>query len=165
MAKEHKEIVELVRDHLSGEEKGLEELLLIQALTGGLQGGATIDPNLLLLILAMSGGKRGGRFENLLFATALLQPSMAGGTTNTGMPMPATTSTLPLAVVALGLLDRPKFKVREFPGGAGDPPRDHEDQLQEQLEEFKRDILDELNELRKEIGERGQRTPSKGSST
>jgi hypothetical protein len=144
MARE-KEIVELVRDHLSGEEKGIEEVLLLQALSGS-QGGTTIDPTLLLLLLAGTGRKRGGRFDNLALVALLLQQQQqaqaAAYSTSTGAPIPPTTTSNPLlAIFALGMFDRPKVEVREFPGGGSGG------QLQERLDELQAEI-DELKESR-----------------
>ena len=135
-----KEIVELVRDHLCGEDKALEELLLIQALSGS-QGGGAIDPTTLVLLLAATNRKSGGRFENLALLTVLLQQqqqAQAAACSTTGVPVPPpATNALP-AVLALGLIDRPKGEIREFrAGGYGD--------LQHQLDEMQEQI-DQLNE-------------------
>jgi hypothetical protein len=118
-----KEFVEFVRDSLSGEEKGIEEVLLLQALTGSQSGGTPMDPTTLLLLMAMSGRKSGRRFENLALIATLMQQqqaqAQAATCSSTGVPMPAPATNPLMAVLALGLLDRPRVEVTRFPGGSG----------------------------------------------
>jgi hypothetical protein len=136
----HRDIVELCREHLSGEEKGIEEVLLLQALSGS-QGGSPIDPTVLILLLAGTGRKRGGRFENLALLAILLQQqqqAQAAACSTTGVPVSPTTSNPLLALLALGILDRPKVAIREFPvPPSGVQVEEKLDELQEEICELK----------------------------
>lgn len=144
-----KEIVEFVRDSLSGEEtKGIEEVLLLQALTGSQSGGSTIDPATLLLVLAATGPKQGGgKFKNIVLMAMLMQQqqqAQAAACGTTGMPAPASTSNPLLTALVLGMFDRSKLEVRELGGGGAYDQRLEE--LQDEIEELREQVASSSGE-------------------
>ena len=87
---------------MHGEEKGIEEFLLLQALLNP----GSIDPNLLPLMLLAGGGSRHGhgRFERLALFVLLSQQTAASTAATAGTTGTPTTSTNPmLLMLALGL--------------------------------------------------------------
>jgi hypothetical protein len=109
----HEKIDEMIRERLSGGSglSGLEDILLLQALTG-VQGGQGLDLNSILPALIVAGGGFGrggfgrGRAEKLALlalVTALQAQQAQTAGTISGGTQPASSNALPL-LLAIGLL-------------------------------------------------------------
>jgi len=103
----HEKIDELLRERICGSGLGgIEDVLLLQALTG-LQGGQGLDINTLLPVLLLAGGGIGrGRSERIalvaLIAAMQAQQAQTGGTISGGTQ--PTSNNLLTLLVALGLI-------------------------------------------------------------
>lgn len=101
----HEKIDELIRERISeGSGLNVEDILLVQALTGS-QGGQGLDLNAILPLLVAGGGigrTRADRLALIALITALQAQQQTAGNISGGT-QPTSTNTLTL-LLALGLL-------------------------------------------------------------